>query len=205
MQRQGWKTRLGMLALAGSVASCVTASPLPGGYMQAPVTLPDTQLVNSNRLVGGEGSDQDVQTFDSFQLTTPAQITRICWRGGAADATLAGFTLTLYPATDNAFAGPDVKNPLEIVRVVGHANEIKAGMNLSDYSTGLERPLSLAANTKYWLSIVADKTDLSPWGWANSSDGDGKSLQAYTEFRTLPAAGDRSFCLTGDATQATHH
>lgn len=188
--------RAGLLAAwVSGITGCATATPLPNGYAQAPAALTDTQLVNSNRLIGSEGSDQDVQAFDNFQLSAPTQISHICWRGSAPDASLAGFTLTLYPATDDAFAGPDVRNPLEVIRVSGHAHEQPAGMKLSDYSVELDRPLALAADTRYWLSVVADRTDLSPWGWANSPAGDGKSLQAYSEFRVLPAAGDRSFCL----------
>jgi hypothetical protein len=195
-----WSVRLGVLFALGSVMSAANAMPT-NAYVQKPAPENRLQLANSNRLADAEGSDQDVQTFESFKLTSATQVARICWRGSVADAALVGFTLTFYPATSDLFSGPDVAHPLEVMRVSGHANAAPAGTNLSDYFIELNEPMSLAADTKYWLSIVAEKTDLSLWGWANSLDGDGKSIQSYAEFKVLPADGDRAFCLNEATTQ----
>ncbi len=153
------------------------------------------RTINSNALAHPDGSDQDVTTFDSFALETAATIAGISWRGAASTPALVGFTVKIYPSKRDPAAQADTANPLAVLHVTGTAEEKKLDDRLSDYRAKLDAPLALDAGVQYWLSIVSDRKDLSPWGWADGHGGDGKSIQAYTEFKVLPAPGDRTFTL----------
>ncbi len=174
-------------------------------YTQDAAPLASASIINSNAVVRAEGSDQDVAAYDNFTLKNSADIMSVTWRGASADKGLAGFTIKIYPSKSSPAAQPDTAHPLAVLSVTGMASERAAGKNLSDYSADFAQPLALAAGVQYWISIVSSRNDLSPWGWANGTGGDGKSIQSYAEFKVLPAPGDRAFSLNDARNSAREH
>lgn len=168
-------------------------------YAQKPMV---ANTINSNAVLAPDGSDQDVVAYDNFRLVKAATIREVTWRGTAAGGGTSGFTIKVYSSRPNPAAGPNISAPLYVARIPGHAGETPAMNGMFDYRVALERPLVLAAHRQYWLSIVADKQDMSLWGWGSGSGGDGKSLQSYSEFKVLPAGGDRAFSFSDTTTQA---
>lgn len=192
MNRPSLRRLCALLAAASCLAfaqsgECATV------YEQAVAA--DVTAIASNAVANPEGSDGDVTAYDNFTLSKPANIKRVTWRGSSSNAALAGFIVRIYASSRNPAAQPDLSLPLVSVNVQGKADERTLGNKLSDYSADLESPLALAAGVQYWISIVSLRNDASPWGWATGKGGDGKSIQSYSEFKVLPAPGDRAFSL----------
>lgn len=164
-------------------------------YRHTPTLIASASLINSNAVIHAEGSDQDVTAFDNFTLSKSASITSVAWRGASSNKGLAGFAIKIYASKSNPAAQPDMAEPLAVINVTGGAGEKSVGNNLSDYHADFAQPLALTAGVQYWISIVSNRSDLSPWGWANGTGGDGKSIQSYSEFKILPAPEDRTFSL----------
>lgn len=164
-------------------------------YRHTPAPIASASLINSNAVTHAEGSDQDVTAFDNFTLSKSASIISVVWRGASSDKGLAGFTVKIYASKSNPAAQPNMAEPLAVINVTGGAGEKFVGNNLSDYHADFSQPLALTAGVQYWISIVSNRSDLSPWGWANGTGGDGKSIQSYSEFKILPAPEDRTFSL----------
>jgi hypothetical protein len=160
-------------------------------YRHSPTPVAST--VNSNAVTIAEGSDQDVTAYDNFTLIKSANITSVGWRGASSSKGLAGFTIKIYASKSNPAAQPDIAEPLAVISVTGNAGEEPVGNGLSDYHADFSAPLALTAGVQYWISVVSNRTDLSPWGWASGTGGDGKTIQSYSEFKTLPASADRVF------------
>lgn len=192
MNRPSLRRLCALLAAASCLAfaqsgECATV------YEQAVAA--DVTAIASNAVANPEGSDGDVTAYDNFTLSKPANIKRVTWRGSSSNAALAGFIVRIYASSRNPAAQPDLSLPLVSVNVQGKADERTLGNKLSDYSADLESPLTLAAGVQYWISIVSLRNDASPWGWATGKGGDGRSIQSYSEFKVLPAPGDRAFSL----------
>lgn len=162
-------------------------------YRHVPTPISSASLLHSNAVTGEEGSDQDVTAYDNFTLNKAANITSVAWRGASSGKGLAGFTIKIYVSKSDPAAQPNITEPLAIISVAGNAGEKPLGNHLSDYHADFTQPLALTAGVQYWISIVSNRSDLSPWGWANGTGGDGKSIQSYSEFKVLPAPGDRAF------------
>lgn len=154
----------------------------------------------------------DVATaFDDFTLSQPASITGITWRGAyyypgspppppPVQGTAVGFVVTLYSATNDAAAYPDLASVLNQTIVDGPAGEAivtkDAIMLLCDYSVTLTTPFSANAGTKYWLSIAAKMNGLSPeWGWSAGTGGDGIALNYCHDQPNAQIANDLAFTL----------
>ncbi len=164
-------------------------------YRHTPTPISSASLVHSNAVIHPEGSDQDVTAYDNFTLKKSASITSVAWRGDSANNGLVGFTIKIYASNSNPAAQPNIAEPLAEVTVIGNAGEKSVGNNLSDYHAEFSKPFELIAGVQYWISIVSNRNNLSPWGWANGTGGDGKSIQSYAEFKVLPAPSDRAFSL----------
>lgn len=197
--------RAAVLLVSGLGLACALPAQSETVYMHAAAPQASATSVNSNALAHPDGSDQDVTAYDNFTLKQSANITSVTWRGSSASKALAGFTIKIYPSQPNPSAQPDIANPLAVLSVAGNANEKLVGNNLSDYRADFTGPLALTAGVQYWISIVSNRNDLSPWGWANGMGGDGKTIQSYAEFKILPAPGDRSFTLNDGSSTAPKH
>jgi hypothetical protein len=165
-------------------------------YRHTPTPISSASLVHSNAVVNPEGSDQDVAAYDNFTLKKSASITSVAWRGASANNGLVGFTIKIYASNSNPAAQPNIAEPLAEVTVTGSAGDKSVGNNLSDYHAEFSQPFELVAGVQYWISIVSNRNNLSPWGWANGTGGDGKSIQSHAEFKVLPAPSDRAFSLS---------
>jgi hypothetical protein len=191
MRKIGWYGATGLLA--GLMASLPVQAMMVYGNTFSPVAA--TSTVHSNAVMDVQGSDQDVTAYDNFTLNKAAAITGVAWRGTSSDKAMGGFTIRLYASRNDAAAQPDTGQKLAELIVEGNAGEKSVGKNLSDYHANFSQPVALQAGVQYWISIVSERKNLSPWGWANGTGGDGKSIQAYSEFKVLPAPGDRAFYL----------
>jgi hypothetical protein len=174
-------------------------------YRHVPTPIASASTVNSNAVTYAEGSDQDVTAYDNFTLSKSANITSVAWRGASAEKGLAGFTIKIYASKSNPSAQPDIAEPLAVVSVAGSAGEKPVGNNLSDYHADFAKPLILTAGVQYWISVVSNRSDLSTWGWANGTGGDGKSIQSYAEFKILPAPQDRTFYFNDGRAHSRKH
>lgn len=165
-------------------------------YRHTPAPISSASLVHSNAVTNPEGSDQDVTAYDNFTLKKSASIVSVAWRGASANNGLVGFTIKIYSSNANPAAQPNIAEPLAEVTVTGSAGEKPVGNNLSDYHAEFSQPFELVAGIQYWISIVSNRNNLSSWGWANGTGGDGKSIQSHAEFKVLPAPSDRAFSLS---------
>lgn len=192
MNRPSLRRFCALLAIASCLAfvrpaECATV------YEQAIAA--NVTAIASNAAASPEGSDGDVAAYDNFTLSRPANIKRVTWRGSSSNAASAGFIVRIYASTHDQAAQPDLSAPLASVNVQGKADERVLGNKLSDYGADFPQPVALEAGVQYWISIVSLRNDASPWGWARGKGGDGKSIQSYSEFKILPAPGDRAFSL----------
>jgi hypothetical protein len=164
-------------------------------YNQAPLPLAKSSTVNSNAVVHPDGSDGDVTAFDNFTLKKTGIISSVSWRGSSSNNGLAGFIIKILESRQDPAAQPDLAAPLAEINISGTADEKPVGNNLSDYHANLDQPLALTPGVQYWISIVCTRNGPSPWGWANGSGGDGRTIQSYSEFKILAAPSDRAFSL----------
>ena len=149
-------------------------------YSQPGTPVSSASVISSNAVAHPDGSDGDVTAYDNFTLRKSAIVKGVKWRGSSSSAGLAGFTINIFASTHDPAAQPDTSAPLGEIKVEGKANEKPAGNNLSEFSADFDRPLALTAGVQYWISIVSIRNDTSPWGWANGTGGDGKSIQSYS-------------------------
>ncbi len=124
---------------------------------------------------------------DNFTLDAGSNtITDIHWWGGYAFDNLApvdNFTISIY---EQVGTNPADSALLDIA--VGAATRVDSGFDLGsfdiyEYSVDVS-PITLAANTTYYLSIVND-TALSTDNWYWSTSGTGSSEDLF--FRTSPS------------------
>lgn len=146
-------------------------------------------------------------TYDNFTLSSAASITKVRWFGGFyfpdAESSISTFNISFYADTAGA---PGAL--LSSHDIAGNANETAAGLDGDaglpfSYSDAVA--FSAAANTPYWMSIVATVPYPPVWGWVSSSDpnaGDGDGFQDYLGSRTSTGS-DLAFELDGTPTAAT--
>ena len=182
-----------LLAATGLILALPAHSATVFAHVATP--LAGASTISSNAVTHPDGSDRDVTAYDNFTLSKSAKITRVTWRGSSADKGLAGFTIKIFASQANQAAQADTATPMAEIRLAGNAGEKPVEKNLSDYHADFSQPISLTGGVQYWISIVSNRNDLSPWGWAEGKGGDGKSIQSYNEFKILPAPGDRAFSL----------
>lgn len=194
--------RIAMLMWVAIGLACALPAHGKVVYQHAPVGM---GVVHSNVVIDAQGSDQDVTAYDNFVLKRTCRITSITWRGNASDKNSKGFAVKIYSAKPDPSRQPDIDNPLLTLDVAGDAGEKPVSNNLSDYRANLTEPLVLEGGVTYWISIVSKRNNLSPWGWVSGKGGDGKSIQAFSEFKVLPAPGDRAFSLNGDDAHVRKH
>ncbi|MGE0486234.1 MAG: hypothetical protein AB7Q81_18945 [Gammaproteobacteria bacterium] len=161
----------------------------------------------------GFGSDYDFGggqfIADDFTLQAGANtITDIHWTGfyGTADTPLANDDFDIFIYAD-AGGIPDVGNVVLSLTGITNANRTDTGIDVSVgipfdlYAYAIDiTPLTLTANTTYWLSIVNDTTaDLDDWwAWGTDSQGSGiASSNNQVTWNVSTRAAD--FQLTGQA------
>ncbi len=141
--------------------------------------------------------------YDNFILAKNSTITTVQWTGGFfnpdTEVPITSFNISFY--ANNAGVPGAL---LSSYNIAGNANETPAG---PDGTAGLpfsySDPVSFtaAANTEYWMSIVATVPFPPQWGWVTSSGagdsaGDGRSYATYFA-ASAPMATDLAFELDG--------
>ncbi len=159
-----------------------------------------------------EGGRQVADSFTVFELTT---ITDIHWRGGYGGGGLVGnanpnpdnFRIEFY-SDSNGLPGSSFVAPYTPGAVDRAAGELSGnpGRQIYDYWYTLDPPLNVAANTKIWVSVIAD-TSGQDYNWfftfaqGGNSDGLAASrdiLGGWEAEGTDGIATDYSFDLTVD-------
>jgi hypothetical protein len=161
------------------------------------------------------GSDYDTYTWDDFQFNSVSTINEVRWRGGnstTGPGGISGFTIRFYESIAGGSqpkitALPESETAADYLKgfnVSGTANETAVpGTSLFEYSYSLSTPLTLQANTKYWVKICADMNTFPFWGMATSTSnlGDGKCFRYFTGGPYfLNGSGDTAFQLRGSST-----
>lgn len=140
--------------------------------------------------------------YDNFTLASGTNIGGVTWLGDyftGNPAAITAFTLKFY--SDNSGQPGSL---LQTTSISGNAGETGIGLDhvanpYFSYSAALPTPFGAAANTPYWMSIVADLVYPPQWGWETATGGDGIGYQNY--FGTLsPLNTDFAFSLISSPT-----
>lgn len=174
-----------------------------------------TDTIITSSWLTPDGTDYDSYTWDDFMLPAESTITEVWWRGGNSTTPMGGitgFTIRFYESIAAGTQPKITQRPesetsadyLKGYRVTGVANETAVpGTSLYEYHTNLSTPLTLQANTKYWVKIVADMTVLPFWGMARSTSplGNGSCFRFLTgSAQFMNWTGDTAFQLRGSST-----
>ena len=132
---------------------------------------PNFSFLSSNNFESNTGDFQ--QESSRFSLTAGAVVTHLNWWGGY-DAGLPADVFTVRLFADAA--GQPANNPLASTAVTGLTRTDTGvrdngglGSEVFFYSADLAAPLTLDANTTYWLSVL----DNTPNNWFWLADGPG--------------------------------
>lgn len=180
-------------------AACI-ASLLPSGasaaviYDQSIIDLTVGTEVSDPTFQPDFGSPQEIA--DDFKLLSGANtITDVHWWGTSGDR----FTIRIF----GDIGGTPEEFPLNELGFLAF-NRVdtgvdQAGFDIFAYSAEIS-PLALAADTTYWLSIVAF-ADFGVWKWNLGASDAGNAASARNDFspQWVPFGGGFGFQLTNDA------
>jgi Immunoglobulin domain len=146
-----------------------------------------------------DGSDYDQWAWDGFMLPAAANITQIRWRG--TGGTINDFEVAIY-ASIPAGTQPDLgyQYPGPLVHYLSGSNcsptyaGTFGGVAMYDYSFTLPQAFLAAANTRYWVYIVAWQPGMPTWGLAVATGGNG------SHFRCISGAADRYYYTASNDT-----
>ncbi len=153
------------LVLAASACTPASATAL---YSQAPDFL--------NAEFSGYALGLPLVVYDNFTLASDGVINQVDWTGAFNGYGITSFQISFY---SNLLDTPDML--LSTTVIAGDGNPTLIGptpFNSFFYSYGTSvDPFTALAGVEYWMSIVpTGQTD--DWGWATSSDGDGRGAQS---------------------------
>lgn len=167
-----------------------------------------------------DGSDYDALAWDGFMIPAGANITEIRWRGGypgggTTGGNITNFEISIYasiPAGIQPDLGYLTTGPLWHRLVSGNCGETFAGnsggTNMYDYHYTLSTPFAAAANTRYWVQIIAWQPGWPTWGLATASGGNGsyfyRSIAAVGDFGFHYGSGDAAFTIIGTPSACTN-
>ena len=194
-------SRFIQVASLGAVAILVCASTVHADIIiSQPFSLGGSDTSQNDTSSGGFGNY--ATTFDDFTLPSNATIAQVNWVGAYFNGSpggVTGFTVNLY--ADN---GGTPGSLLETNSIAGNAGETSLGADVNGnpiygYVATLATPFSGAANSTYWMSIVADLPIVSnfgpQWGWEYGTGGNGTAYQSYNGFGNS-LSNDLAFTLS---------
>lgn len=154
-------------------------------------------LASQNDVGGGNGNFATY--YDDFSFTSAQRVTDVHWTGGffnpATVGSIDSFSLNFY--ADNG-GSPGASVYSATVNAAATSLGDVSGFPMFTYDVDLPLEFLADANTKYWISIVANMTFPPQWGVALSNDGNGVSVQDF--FGTRSGLNlDMAFSLTGTA------
>lgn len=173
-------------------------------YVQAPTASATTV---TSAYMSPDGSDMDEFAWDGFLLPAAGNISEVRWRG-AGGGNIVSFEVSIYasiPAGTQPDLGYLYPGPLVHYTLQGNAGETFAGtaggVNFYDYHFTLPRAFVAAANTRYWLRIVAWQAGWPVWGFATASGGNGSHFARVPagvgDYRYIIGPNDMAFTLNG--------
>ncbi len=134
--------------------------------------------VGQSPVGGGEGplssSSSAAYNAEDFKFNADVELSSISWWGSydGGKSTLESFGIQIFsslaPETELAaysFSGQGVATSL-----VDYYQS-----TIYKYTLAISSPLSLSANTEYYLSIFNDDVSADDWYWTDSTDGDYKN------------------------------
>ncbi|MBI1189213.1 MAG: hypothetical protein GC200_00815 [Tepidisphaera sp.] len=167
-----------------------------------------------------DGSDLDTYAWDDFLLPAAANITEIQFRGGnfaggSTGTNVVSFDISIW-ASIPAGSQPDIGGisggRLAHYTISGNANETFAGnvggTNFYDYHATLPHAFAAAANTRYWIEIVAWQNGSPVWGFAPGTGGNGqhfvRAIAVTGDYQFYFTSGDLNFTLIGTPVGCTN-
>jgi hypothetical protein len=162
------------------------------------------------------------RAFDDFKLALGVDIEDVHWRGSYIDlsnrsatpAAIAERFRIEFWSNNGGFPGSPIRTfdvPVEFVTERNVTFQLLGNLTLGVYEYSFDFssvPLTIEANTTYWLSIQA--VALSPfstvgeegWFWNNGTGGNGTSI-IMDQQNTSEQNFSLNFALTGDLTPVT--
>jgi hypothetical protein len=163
----------------------------------------DPTLSGSWQSQTSNGTDGFNQAFDDFSLATAQTVTTVSWTGFLLpDYTLIdGFTISFYADNfDNTDSPGSVGTLLASSVISGDAGQSpnavpnKGPFGIFNFDASIT-PFVADANTKYWISIVANPNiNSGDYRWAFSNQGDG-TFNTFDGNFVGPVATDLAFAL----------
>jgi hypothetical protein len=153
--------------------------------------------------------------FDDFTLSTATTVRTVAWQGGycgqsanaaAPTPTATTFTITIY---SDVAGRPNTAAPLSttVVPVAQSGQTLdktvpaftcgtfSSTIALYNYTIALPTPFNAAANTKYWIGVLAATPSYSVlWGWRVGTADNSLALQLFSGTYT-PLTQDLAFSL----------
>lgn len=139
-----------------------------------------SNMFASQNDIGGNGNF--ATSYDDFTLSQATTVTDVHWTGGyfnpANQGTISAFTIRFY-----ADAASQPGAAIYTTTIAGNGNQTSLGningFPMFTYSVDLTTDFLAAANTRYWISIVADSTFPPQWGLAVGTGGNGVAFQDF--------------------------
>ncbi|MBW2590957.1 MAG: PEP-CTERM sorting domain-containing protein [Deltaproteobacteria bacterium] len=150
----------------------------------------------------------DYRMADDFTLTNATTITDIHWWGYYSNQDAEGdFTITIYEhdAEDYTPDAGQIRHVLHPASIIKEAIPEASSFDIYEYSINVS-PLTLTADTTYWLSII--NTDVS-WNWSENILGPSFGFAYFNNITTEPNIdwgytiehSGLAFTLTNDAVE----
>ena len=157
---------------------------------------------------GQNNLDSDAEAYDNFLLAQATSISSIEWWGDAGPS--VGFFVGFYNQDPNTVGfQPDLPqihgHPPLTYQTVTKVSQTLVANGQYHFSATLPQPVSLAAGTRYFVSVADSMpTAFATWGWSAGTGGDGRCF--YYQLAGSPAGGpyytifqsDRAFSLSDD-------
>lgn len=120
---------------------------------------------------GQNDLDSDAQAWEDFKLTQTTSITQIRWWGEAAPT--LGFDIQFWNQDPNTIAvQPDLFSGPFSHHVYTAFTQTPVGGSLYQFDLQLQAPITLQADTRYFISVVGQQPiAFAYWQWAASSTG----------------------------------
>ena len=149
---------------------------------------------------GENDSDNDAIAWASFTLQEAGEVTQISWSGQALPS--LGFEISFYNQDPNTVASqPHIfgagSGPLSHELHASPAVQSLGG-NLYTFTVNLDTPMTFAADTRYFVSIVGRiPVPYAPWGWAQATGPGSTFWWSRGAHMYFNIAGARAFVLRG--------
>lgn len=140
--------------------------------------------------------------YDSFRLSTDATVNSLSWFGVDLNELInvtpinpTSFRIGIYADSAGLPGGLISQSTIGNSGNATNTGQSLMGLTLYGFSGALTTPVSVKANTTYWLQII-DPTTNNDWFWASGTGNDATHV-ATVGSATNTFADDMSFTLSG--------